>query len=692
MQNWAGGPSVTDGTTAGSSTSHDPTNHKHYRAIVVDSGPIIKETNIRQWMGRADRFYTVPTVVDEIRDAKARNQLEQQWIPLLGLEVKIPSSQALHRVVEFSKLTGDYPSLSSVDLQVLALVIDLELEGCYSLEHLRVTPKRTIGLGTITTLNKDKQSQVNESEEKKEGNQADHEVDYEISEEEEDSDDSSEDDEDDEDSEEEKDAESPARSPPPLSWAKLVNPVEGSESVHIDADPISAVIVTPMESLAVTEILKEGMDEISAADGDVARELEREFPSLAAASTVPYEGDEQETAVDDHSLTTTSPMETLGAKPKIVRFGEDVLDGEKIEEARAYRLKVEHEERERRKQEALKPISKSGKLYNSFRNYGNLVKAGPAKRPVSSSKSTVKMAAVAPAPDEQPLMSPGHSRILGAGGSAMVAGPNMKAEDDDGEGWITSTQHMGTLKSLAGGGPLDPIKVGSAILPDDVASGTPSTEQQTPFLGPVLDQRTACTTTDFAMQNVLLQMGLILLSVDGMQIRRLKSWVLRCGACFKIHTDPVDPKTGMRRMFCAHCGSDRVQRVSASVDGKTGRLKLYFSKRKRNKYMSARGMKYSLPKPGTGNRFQGDLLLREDQLLMGAWQQKVKKNKGGQSRAHTESIFGKDIASNVGCGVTSMPNDIQVGFGRRNPNAAKGRERRGKKKKSTDRACGLRRY
>jgi RNA-binding protein NOB1 len=313
------------------------------------------------------------------------------------------------------------------------------------------------------------------------------------------------------------------------------------------------------------------------------------------------------------------------------------------------------------------------------------MKPGPAVL----KKTTLKASAVATEPtisaafDEPTAVPPGQSRILGPGGSALVEGPNMKAEDDDGEGWITSTRHMGVLKSQAGGGPLDPIKVGSAILPDVAASV---------LKGPLTDQRTACTTTDFAMQNVLLQMGLILLSVDGMQIRRLKSWVLRCGACFKIHTDPFDPTTGMRRMFCAHCGSDRVQRVSASVDGKTGRLKLYFSKRKRNKYMSTRGTKFSLPKPGTGNRFQGDLLLREDQLLMGAWQQKVKKNMGGQSRAHAESIFGKDIASNVGCGVTSMPNEIQVGFGRRNPNAAKGRERRGKKKKSSDRACGLRRY
>jgi hypothetical protein len=89
------------------------------------------------------------------------------------------------------------------------------------------------------------------------------------------------------------------------------------------------------------------------------------------------------------------------------------------------------------------------------------------------------------------------------------------------------------------------------------------------------------------------------------------------------------------------------------------------------------------------------LLLREDQLMMGAWSQKVKVKAGSKSKHHAESIFGKDIASNVGCRVseaTRTGGELKVGFGRRNPNASKGRERRGKKKKSSDRACGLRRY
>lgn len=42
-----------------------------------------------------------------------------------------------------------------------------------------------------------------------------------------------------------------------------------------------------------------------------------------------------------------------------------------------------------------------------------------------------------------------------------------------------------------------------------------------------------CMTADFAMQNVLLQMNLNLVGVEGRRIDKVKTWVLRCHACFK---------------------------------------------------------------------------------------------------------------------------------------------------------------
>jgi RNA-binding protein NOB1 len=42
-----------------------------------------------------------------------------------------------------------------------------------------------------------------------------------------------------------------------------------------------------------------------------------------------------------------------------------------------------------------------------------------------------------------------------------------------------------------------------------------------------------CITADFAMQNALLQMDLSLVGMEGKRIQRVKTWVLRCHACFK---------------------------------------------------------------------------------------------------------------------------------------------------------------
>ena len=78
--------------------------------------------------------------------------------------------------------------------------------------------------------------------------------------------------------------------------------------------------------------------------------------------------------------------------------------------------------------------------------------------------------------------------------------------------------------------------------------------------------------------------------------------------------------------------------------------------------------------PGKQGRYDGELLLREDQLLSGIWKQKVIK-----IRKDIKSAFGEDVTSDVGLYINKST-DIRIGLGKQNPNARKGRERRGKKK------------
>ena len=142
------GPSISGGSNSTESKAKKDESAS-YRCLVVDSGPIIKHTGFSKLFGIAEEYYTVPGVMNEIRDAKARQHLDQWPMDLI---VKEPTTESINAVVKFSKLTGDYPSLSTVDLQVLALTLDLERDGCLSLDHIRSTPKRKIGLGPLENL------------------------------------------------------------------------------------------------------------------------------------------------------------------------------------------------------------------------------------------------------------------------------------------------------------------------------------------------------------------------------------------------------------------------------------------------------------------------------------------------------------------------------------------------------------
>lgn len=75
---------------------------------------------------------------------------------------------------------------------------------------------------------------------------------------------------------------------------------------------------------------------------------------------------------------------------------------------------------------------------------------------------------------------------------------------------------------------------GEWITPNNVALHKSKTLQLIPAQGDANQKVvTGCMTTDFAMQNVIMHMGLNLVGVDGKKIEKVKTWVLRCHACFK---------------------------------------------------------------------------------------------------------------------------------------------------------------
>ena len=99
----------------------------------------------------------------------------------------------------------------------------------------------------------------------------------------------------------------------------------------------------------------------------------------------------------------------------------------------------------------------------------------------------------------------------------------------------------------------------------------------------------ALLSGDFAMQNVCLQIGLNLLSPSLQRVRNLKTYILRCHACFA-------NEKNMSKQFCSRCGKPTLTRVSCSTNSK-GEFKIHL---KKNMQWNHRGDRYSIPKPVSG--------------------------------------------------------------------------------------------
>ncbi|KAL0978017.1 hypothetical protein UPYG_G00164830 [Umbra pygmaea] len=144
-------------------------------------------------------------------------------------------------------------------------------------------------------------------------------------------------------------------------------------------------------------------------------------------------------------------------------------------------------------------------------------------------------------------------------------------DDDDGSGWIT---------------------------PSNIKQVQMETRSWVSSVGVTV----GCLTTDFAMQNVLIKIGLHVLTVNGMLIKQTKNHILRCHACFKTTTN-------MSKVFCTHCGNQTLKRIAVTVH-ENGSMQMHFSKNPR--VLNAKGKRYTLPLPQGGKHANNPQLV-EDQ-------------------------------------------------------------------------------
>lgn len=152
-----------------------------------------------------------------------------------------------------------------------------------------------------------------------------------------------------------------------------------------------------------------------------------------------------------------------------------------------------------------------------------------------------------------------------------------ETEDSDDDGWITPA-NINKFKHKGESG---------NVCEDD---------ENTEYLA-------GCATGDFSMQNVLLKLGIPVISKEGMRVKQVRSWALRCATCRFICHD-------MSKIFCPSCGHRNLKRVPFTVDAETGEKKYFLSTKKQLKCLNLRGTKFSAPLP-KGGKHCTDLILSE---------------------------------------------------------------------------------
>ncbi|KAL9616731.1 MAG: hypothetical protein Q9160_008419 [Pyrenula sp. 1 TL-2023] len=145
---------------------------------------------------------------------------------------------------------------------------------------------------------------------------------------------------------------------------------------------------------------------------------------------------------------------------------------------------------------------------------------------------------------------------------------DVTSSGSDSEGWIT------------------PSNLKKHKARDEVSASSSKSEPKT--------LQVATITGDFAMQNVLLQMNLNLLSpTTCKRIQNIRTTALRCHGCFTVEKD-------MNVQFCPRCGKPTLTRVTSTTNDK-GEVKLHL---KKNMQWNNRGNVYSIPKPVSGSSNQ----------------------------------------------------------------------------------------
>ncbi|KAG2448975.1 hypothetical protein HYH02_005729 [Chlamydomonas schloesseri] len=547
MSNWA---AVAGRASAAPAPVEAPAPTAEERVAVVDTNAIISGLRLENL---ADRFCTIPEVLTEVRDKQARTFLST--LPFT-IDVREPDEESLKAVQRFARETGDIHSLSTVDVKLLALAHSLEVaaNGQANLrghpvqvrtrQKHKSRPRQLPGWGTV---------------------------------------------------------------PNPEDW-KVVD--EAPEDVLTNATgPGQSRIIAAVQSLTLdgaTEAAPPSalppppptaVSTVAPAAGSFGAAAAAAAAAGAAAALVPPPA-QASTGQEEHPQAQASgapqPPAQAMTSASGQGHGEDGEDDDQDDD---------EEEEDDGWCTAAKSRNAARRKARKERRHAAWMEAQQQQQQKAaqpSQQGTGTAAAAAPAP------------AAAADAAEAEAGQEDEEEEEDEE--VEMEEHEG-VELVTDDGEDDegedgdegeegaPSEAGTAAT--TAATTTTAAAGGLEVVDELLPNTTSnvfTVTADFAMQNVMLQMGLRLVTRDGKQITRVSRWALRCSACYF-----VTKEAG--RLFCPRCGNMTMDKVEVTV-GPGGAE--FFGVRKK---FILRGTRYSLPKPKGGRQAVRNPILREDVLL-----------------------------------------------------------------------------
>ncbi|OVA20659.1 Nin one binding (NOB1) Zn-ribbon-like [Macleaya cordata] len=543
---------------------------------VVDANAIIQGGD--NLYNSADKFVSVSEVLEEVKDPVSRHKLA--FLPFT-VETMEPSPEALKKVISFARATGDLQTLSDVDLKLIALTYTLEAQ-IHGTKHLRDSPPPIHVVNVKGLSEKEMPGWGSNVPNLEEWEALEHVV--------------------------ESGSNSDSRILPLKDLNLNLLPVDGdassqngltenvSEARAEDQEDIGRSLRKPRKFAPIKkEINIEGKkmvaDGIDASQGQddnssdwlpaVGRSTHRRYLRRKARREL----SEASSETNDHpDVETNSESNIHSQKNSESNILEDTQCPDQLL----------HETSEGT--EVLNNISEKHETVEGRTVDGDLIVILKQMRLGADSSEMSSVEAC--------------ESLVAEAGSGNIA-----VETDVGKTSNEEFDHLDTSSHTN-------ESVDASFLDDD-------SSEQSWMLQSLSESSVACITSDFAMQNVILQIGLRLLAPGGMQIRQLHRWILKCHACNKVTAE-------IGRIFCPKCGNGGTLRRVAVTVGENGIV--LAARRPR---ITLRGTKFSLPLPQGGrDAITKNLILREDQLPHKVLYPKTKKkNKQGDDIFISDDVF-----------------------------------------------------